>query len=274
MSLLEKPNKLLHNGRLSLSFEKRGPKTVLTERYQLPPLRASRELYLNPANPSEATVYLMESSGSLVAGDQNKFKINVAEGADACLIPQAATKIYPSFTGAWTTQNIDVSMASNATLAWKTESIIPFKDAKFRGKTVVQMDPSSSLLWGEILSPGRVKRGEVFEYSDVKTNFQVWMGEECLIYDALLFSPNDTTFEQLGLLEEHSYIGSLWFVSPKLDALDIKELNERLQQLTDFKVGASILEGKAVNVRWLASDTVLLKQEMEKVWNEFMRFML
>lgn len=266
--------KLLHNGRLSLKFGKRGNKTVLVDRYQLSPLRASRANYLNLANPAEATVYLMEASASLVAGDENQFKIDIGEDSEVCLVPQSATKIYPSFNGMWTKQKIDITVGPKAKLSWKTEAIIPFVDAKFHGQTTVKMAEDATLLWGEILSPGRVMRGEEFVYHDVKTNFQVWMDDECLIYDSLLFSPNKTNFEKLGLLEEHSYIGSLWFVSPNLQDLDVKELNERLQQLTDFKVGAAILEGKAVNIRWLASDTVLLKQEMEKVWDEFARFML
>lgn len=245
----------------------------MTDCYQIPPLKASRALYLNSANPSEATVYLMETSGGLVAGDQNDFQITVEEGADVCLIPQSATKIYPSFNGLWSSQNIDVSIGSKASLAWKTEAVIPFEEAKFRGKTIVHMAQDATLIWGEILSPGRDKRGEKFHYSDVKTNFQVWMEEECLIYDSLLFSPEHVDLRQLGLLEGHLYVGSLWFVAPQLQHLDIRKMNEKLQRFSNIKASASLLEGKAVNVRWLASDLVLLKEEMNNTWHEFAYYM-
>lgn len=274
MSLQQLPTKrLYHNGCLSLKFANRGNKTIMTDCYQLPPLRASRTLYLNPANPSEATVYMVETSGGLVAGDENKFQIDVQDRADVCLIPQSATKIYPSYNGMLSSQNIDVSIGSKASLAWKPEAVIPFESAKFRGKTIVRMAQDSTLLWGEILSPGRDKRGEKFQYSDVRTNFQVWMEEECLIYDSLLFSPGHMNLGQLGLLEDHLYVGSLWFVAPTLQQLDIRELNERLQRFSDIKASAALLEGKAVNVRWLASDMVLLKQEMSNTWDEFARCM-
>lgn len=46
------------NGILSMKFARRGKKTAMTECYQLPPLKASRELYINPATPSEVTVYM------------------------------------------------------------------------------------------------------------------------------------------------------------------------------------------------------------------------
>ena len=99
------------------------------------------------------------------------------------------------------------------------------------------------------------------------------MEEDCLIYDPLLFSPTNTDLGQLGLLEDHLYVGSLWFVAPNLQDMDIRKLNEKLQQYENIKVSASLLEGKAVNVRWLASDMVLLKQEINSTWDEFTRFM-
>lgn len=265
-------NRLQHHGSLSLNFVKRRNKTIVTDCYQAPPLRASPALYMNPENPSEATVYMVETSGGLLAGDQNSFKIDIQEGADVCLIPQSATKVYPAFNGQLSTQTINVSIASKASLAWKTEALIPFEQAKFRGKTIVQMMPDARLLWGDILSPGREKHGEVFQYSDVKSNFQVWMGEDCLIYDSLLFSPNDMDLNQFGVLEGHLYVGSMWFVTPSLQHMDIKKLNEKLQRFTQAKVCASVLDGKAVNVRWLASDLVLLKQEMNNTWQEFMSY--
>lgn len=262
-------NHMTHNGELSLKFENRRNKTILSRCYQTPPLKASRPMYLNAANPSEATVYLMETSGGLVAGDNNDFQIDIVEGADVCLIPQSATKIYPSENELWSTQNIGVSIDANASLTWKTEALIPFDQAKFNGKTVIRMKEDSTLLWGEILSPGRTKSGETFQYSDVKMNFQVWMDDECLIYDPFLFSPEKTDLSGLGMLENHLYVGSLWFITPTLKDFDIRKLNEELKQIEDVKVSASMLEGKAINVRWLASDTVLLQKEMNNIWQKF-----
>lgn len=262
-----------HDGLLSMKFEYRWNKTVLANCHQKPPLRASRAMYLNPNNLSVATVYLVETSGGLVEGDQNDFQIDIKDGADVCLIPQSATKIYPSYNGIWSSQNMDVSIGSKASLAFKTDAVIPYEKAKFRGKTIIRMAQDATLLWGDILSPGRVARGEVFQYSDVKTNFQVWMEEECLIYDPLSFSPDEMNPKQIGLLEGHLYIGSMWFVTPGLEQLDIRELNEELQQSTETKVSASLLENKVINVRWLASDLVLLKKEMKKTWTKFAHHM-
>lgn len=270
MSLQEKStNQVNHHGRLSMKFTNRGNKTVMTDCFQRPPLRASRELYFNTAKPSEATVYMVETSGGLLAGDQNDFQIEVEEGAEVCLIPQSATKIYPSFNGLWSKQNININLGPKASLSWRTEPIIPFERAKFKGDTVIQMADDSILLWGEILAPGRLSHGERFDYSHVKTKFQVWKNGECLIYDPLLFTPAEADLETLGILEEHLYIGSLWFVAPSAEKLNMKELNDQLQSFDHLKASASLLEGKAVNVRWLGSDLVLLMKEMSNLWEKF-----
>lgn len=261
--------RLQHDGRLALEFDIRRHKTVLTNCFQSPPLKASRELYLNPNNPSEATIYLMQSSGGLVEGDQNDYEIDIKDHAHVCLIPQSATLIYPSHHDIWSSQNNYVTIGKGASLAYQTEAVIPFHKARFRSETVIKMAEDATLLWGEILSPGRDKRDEIFEYSDVKTNFQVWMGDECLLYDRLSFSPQATDLQLLGILEGHLYLGSLWFVAPSLKGVDMRALNEDLQKETQLKVGASLIEDQIINVRWLASDMVLLKQEMANMWHIF-----
>lgn len=98
------------------------------------------------------------------------------------------------------------------------------------------------------------------------------MEEDCLIYDSLLFSPAHMDLSQLGLLEGYLYVGSMWFVTPSIQQIDIKRLNEKLQQFAHVKACASFLDDKAINVRWLASDLVLLKQEMNNIWHEFTNY--
>jgi urease accessory protein len=130
------------------------------------------------------------------------------------------------------------------------------------------MAPDATLLWAEILSPGRTKSGEEFQYREVKMDFQIWRGGRCLIYDPLLLSYHRTKREreQIGLLEKHSYIGSLWLVAPDLEWLDIAQLNKGLQQSESIRGGATFFKSGLASVRWLATDMVRLRQEMDRVW--------
>ena len=56
--------------------------------YQQPPLKASRELY--EGKDPTATVYIMESSGGMVAGDRNDITVKLAPDSSARLVQQSA----------------------------------------------------------------------------------------------------------------------------------------------------------------------------------------
>lgn len=250
-----------------MQFRKKNGITRLTDCYQRPPLKASRALYVD--DRQRATVYLMESSGGMVAGDRNEYSVHVHPQGNVKLIQQSATKIYPSLDELTSNQHISVCLDQGACLEWRPETIIPFENARFRGDTTIQLQPDSTLLWGEILSPGRVKRNECFHYKDFSSRFQIWLDGRCLAYDSLRFLPETMPLNQIGLLEDSLYIGSLWFVSPQTQFIDSKALQDELNDVENIKAGITSLDEKGIHIRWLTSDLLLLKKEMDKMWETF-----
>ena len=122
----------------------------MTNCYQNPPLKViSRTMYLNKTNPSEATVYMMQSlvvcclkvTRMTTKSISKKVRMSVS-------FRNLKTLIYPSYNGIWSSQNIEVSIGSKASLAWKTEAVIPFEESKFIGKTVVHMAQDATILFG------------------------------------------------------------------------------------------------------------------------------
>ena len=85
-----------------------------------------------------AIVYIMESSGGMVAGDRNDITIKLAPDSRARIVQQSAMKIYPSHTGETCFYKIDVDIAERARLEWMPEVIIPFIDAKFQVDTTLR----------------------------------------------------------------------------------------------------------------------------------------
>ncbi|MBM7570475.1 urease accessory protein UreD [Aquibacillus albus] len=254
------------NGKLDLSFEQKRGKTMMVDCYQHPPLKASRGLYLDGS--SHVTVYLMESSGGLVAGDRNDFNIQVGQGANVTLRPQSATKVYPAFNNQPSSQQISINLEAGAELEWDHEEVIPFKDASFESKTSIQMTPSSSLLWGEILYPGREKRGESFVFDKCQTHLEIWVDHHCIAYDTLHLKPSEQNLKKLGALETYNFIGSLWFISPKLEGNDWN-VDGLLEQHDNHKSGVSTLNGNGILIRWLSNRLPLLKKELENLSNYF-----
>ncbi len=232
--------------------------------FQQPPLKASRELY-EGKNPT-ATVYIMESSGGMVAGDRNDVTVKLAPDSKVRLVQQSALKIYPSHTGDTCVFTINVELGEKARLEWMPEVMIPFVDAKFQIDTTLRLASDATVLWGEILAPGREKRGEIFDYESLKSNFKIFVEDELIAFDSLHFSPRDVALGGIGILEGAMYVGSIWLVSPNAADIDVRSLQETLRVEEGLKAGMTRLEGNAIHCRWLAVDQWTMQQEMKRVY--------
>ena len=263
---LQPKKRLNQDGQLLMTFSTDRSQTVLTDCYQVPPLKASRALYLNPTEPREATVYLMQSAGGLVEGDLNSYAVNLEPGTKVSLVPQAATLVYPAHQNGWSRQKITINLKGDATLKWQPESIIPYANSQFKGLTQIQLARESTLLWGEIISPGRYQRQEIFAYKNFQAQFQVWMEDQCLVYDHLYFAPKEMKLKQIGVLEEYLHIASIWLISEMVNRIEVTELRQQLKELSGLNVGVSVLDKKVLTIRFLSSEMIPLKKELAKIW--------
>lgn len=258
------PKRRHHNGKLDLRFELRRGYTRMPHVFQQPPLKASRELY--EGQDPTVTVYLMESSGGMVAGDRNDITIHLAPNSRTRLIQQSALKVYPSHTGETCFQKIDVTVEEDARLEWMPEVMIPFVDAKFQVDTTLHIASSSTVLWGEIIAPGREKRGEIYDYESFRSNFKVYVDDDLIAFDSLHFSPKDQDLRRVGVLEDALYIGSVWLVSPNVDRVDVRALQETLRIEEGLQAGITRLEGNAIHCRWLGQDQWTIQQEIKRIY--------
>ncbi len=258
------PTRMHHNGKLDLEFELRRGITRMPHVYQQPPLKASRELY--EGKDPTATVYIMESSGGMVSGDRNDITIKLAPDSRVRLIQQSAMKIYPSHTGETCFYKLDVDIEERARLEWMPEVIIPFVDAKFQMDTTLRVAADSTVLWGEIIAPGREKRGEIFDYESFRSNFKIFVEGELIAFDSLHFSPRELDLGGMGVLEGAMYIGSVWLVTPNIDAVDIRALQETLREEEGLQASMTRLEGNAIHCRWLGRDQWALQEEMKRIY--------
>lgn len=254
-------------GQLHLVFEPIRGRTRLIDCYQTPPLKASRTLYLD--GNQKTTVYLMESSGGMVAGDRNEYKIHIKKGGNVCLKPQSATKIYPSLHSKACYQTVSIMIDDKAELEWNRDELIPFEKAIFHGRNTIQMSSTSTLLWGEIIYPGREKRGEQYQYHEFKNRLEIWLDGSCIVYDTMNILPKTQSLQGKGVLEHFHYIGTIWFVSPKATNVDEVLLSQRHTQTNEHIAGVSRLHKNGITIRWLSNNLPLLKKEMENAFNMF-----
>lgn len=150
---------------LDLVFARRGDRSVLTHLYRQAPLLVQQALYWDEELPGLPCVYVITTSGCVLQGDRLNVAISVGAGAMAHVTTQAATKIHQS-TGGVAEQCQRLTLEPGAYLELLPGPTIPHRHSKFAGRTEAVVAEDATLLYAEILQPGRKHHGagELFEY--------------------------------------------------------------------------------------------------------------
>ncbi len=108
--------------------------------------------------PMEAV--LLNSAGGIACGDRFTVEARLGEGADLVLTTTAAEKIYRS-DGPVTRLDVDLTLASEAALAWLPQETILFDGARLARSFSAAIAPDARLTLFEALVFGRAAKGEV-----------------------------------------------------------------------------------------------------------------
>ncbi|MFC0561107.1 urease accessory protein UreD [Halalkalibacter alkalisediminis] len=263
--LLAKPTKKLNKmqGELGLTFEKKGALTRLTKSHHSSPLKASKALYLDETG--SATVYLMETSGGMVEGDVNKYRITIGNDSHVSLIPQSSTKIYPSRLDLPCRQSVDLMVGENASVRWLPETTIPFEDSIFLADTKIDLEPNSSLIFSEIFSSGRQKSAESFAFDRFSSKTQILIEGKLIAFDHLNLVQKESPYFHIGMFEDCTYMGTIWYVDPAAANQNFETFLTDFHQAKNHRFGFSRLDHYGVHFRWLSNDLCLLKEQMNEL---------
>jgi urease accessory protein len=146
------------NGFLRLCFERRGARTALTAIDRRTPLLAQQALYYDTAMPDLPCVMTISTNGGMLQGDRTALEIALADDCEAHVTTQSATKIQ-QMDANFAAQTQDVVLGERAYLELLPEPTIPYRNARFIGRTRITLPPSATLLYAEVLQAGRVHHG-------------------------------------------------------------------------------------------------------------------
>ena len=142
------------NAYLRLGFERRGERTILADLDRRVPFMAQRALYPDPALPDQAWIFIITTTGCVLQGDRFAFEVSLAPGARAHVTTQSATKIH-SMDANYAVQAQTITLAEDSYLELLPEPLIPHRRARFLSDTRISIAPSATLLYAEIVQPGR-----------------------------------------------------------------------------------------------------------------------
>ena len=238
-------------GVLRLEFASREGVTEIADRYKQAPLQVQKVLHPHPALPGMAWVYIITVTGGIVQGDRLETQIVARDGAQVHLTTPAATKIYRS-PAALSTHRLRIHAEAGAYVEYLPEPVIPFADSRFLEEVTLVANPTATLVYGSILSPGRVAMGEAHAYELYESRVTA-EGEDGVLQflDVTHLAPAAISPKRPGLLGAFEVVGTLFLLTGKVPARDLSDrLHSLIQNESDILGGASELPaGRGVSVR-------------------------
>jgi urease accessory protein len=148
---------------LRLEEDKSSGKTSVKEQYSRVPLYTQRALYLEEGLPNMAYMYIISPSGGMLQGDRYRMDITLRNHAFAHITTQGATRIYRMERN-YATQIINIDVGDDCYFEFIPDQVIPYRDSRFYQEANLRVHDNATLLYSEIITPGRVASGEHFDY--------------------------------------------------------------------------------------------------------------
>jgi urease accessory protein len=243
--------------------------TRLKQRDTRFPLRMTAPMYLDPARRDMAFVYVQNPTGGVFAGDRLHTRLGLEVGATVHVTTQSATKIY-RMEGDYGFQSIEVTLASGSYLELLPDLVIPQAGSRFTQKLDVAVASDAGFFVTEMVAPGRLARGERFEYTtlDFRTRVFDEDGAE-LVADTLYFEPARRRPVCRGLLGRYSFVGTALAVAP---GRNVSELAAAVDDACRRSRGEAAAAGcplpgeVGVAVRVLAESHRAVREVLDAVW--------
>lgn len=269
-------------GLADLELAVRGERTCLVRQRVNPPLVVQRALYLDQALPDMAFIYLANPTAGILQGDQLKVRVKLTPNAKAHLTTQSATKVFAMPDGS-ASQETELTVEEGAYLEYLPDQVIPFRGARFSQRTSMTVAPDATLIYGEIIAPGRTARGESLAYDCFKSTLSINTSDGFPIYrEGFSLKPKSRCPLGKGVLGTGMppTLGTLLVVT---GAFKADALRDRIRDcLKDSLVtndattwGISLLPGGGgVGLKVMAPSVAQARNSLSAAWKEARRLIL
>ena len=253
-------------GLLRLKFEENSDKnkTVITDQYSQVPLYTQKALYYDENLPNMAHLFIMSPSGGILQGDRYRMDISLANNAVSHITTQGATRIY-KMNSNYATQLININVGKNCYLEFIPDQIIPFRNSRYYQKVSLNVDPSATLIYSEIIVPGRVAMGELFSYDlcYLKTIGQN-IEKNIKFIDNCMLKPKNQNMNTLGMFGNHTVLASVYILTKNENALILnKKINSIIKNNDEVSGGSTILPNNSgLVVRLMCNSSEIIKTEI------------
>jgi urease accessory protein len=257
-------------GFLRLGFERRGTQTILADLERRAPYMVQRALYCDTEMPSLACVFLITTTGCLLQGDRLALDITLGPRAEAHVTTQSATKIH-AMDANYAAQTQAITLAADAYLEFLPDPVIPHRQARFASDTRISVAPSATLLFSEIIQPGRKhhRPDECFGATVISISTSAARPDGCSLFtEKLLIEPQRYAMRRTGVMDSFDVFANVILCTPKDKADRVYERVEADVDLADgVAFGACRLPNDSGLIyKILGRETAQVKAKVREFW--------
>ena len=207
--------------------------------------------------PEMAYLYVISPSGGILQGDRYRTDVSLKNNAVAHMTTQGATSIY-SMNSNFASQLLNITVDENCYLEYIPDQIIPNKNSRYYQKVNLNVHKNATLVYSEILTPGRVAMGESFEY-DI-----CYLRTHCKNQDNKIrflentkIEPKMQKLKNFGILGKYNTVGTMYILTRKEMVIELESsINEGIKNTDSISVGSSILPDESgIVIRILGNKT-------------------
>jgi urease accessory protein len=195
---------------LRLAFERRGARTVLTERRFTLPLQALEPVDLD--GTGGLTLMLLNPTGGVLGGDALDTQVTLGPGSRVCLTTPAATRVYRS-RGPRAVQHLSVVIGEDAVLEYVPDHLIPSPGSRLEQRAEVTLGAGGVFIGVDAWAVGRAARGEAWRFSELDTALTIRDARGLLLRERAIVS-GARGWDGLGGAEGHAYVASVVAMAP------------------------------------------------------------
>jgi urease accessory protein len=248
---------------LSLGFTDDAGTTRLTERRHSGPLRVQKPLY--PEHPSTCHAIVVHPPGGVVGGDELAISARVADNAHALITTPGAAKWYKA-NGRVSHQDIQLEIASGATLEWLPQETIFFDAAHVRLHNTIALAANAQYIGLEILCFGRTASGESLNSGKIEQRTLIRRDGKPIWFEQGALAGGSSSMSSPLALNGKTVCATLIATGKPLPAAFLHQLREEAAPfLQDGGFGMSQLKSVLV-ARYLGNSSENAKQLMTHVW--------
>ncbi len=245
-------------GILDLELQKDSTgKTIVTRQFSQVPLQFQRVIYSENSLPEMAYLYVLSPSGGILQGDRYRTDVLLKNKAVAHMTTQGATSIY-SMNSNFASQIVNLTVDENCYLEYIPDQIIPYNNSRYYQKVNLSVHNNSTLIYSEILTPGRVAMGESFEYDICYLRtYCTNQDKKIRFLENTKIEPKKQRLKDFGILGEYRIVGTVYILTRKEVVIELeKTLNEDIRNIDAVSVGTSILPDESgIIIRILGNKT-------------------